>query len=100
MKGTRKSSVIAIALALVLALSVLMGAGTVPVVTGNEGDSSGGNGITFSVTCECCGKAIQGAEVTVTAKYTVASARLIQEKSDRTAAGAEAERHGEFYGCK
>ena len=80
MKGTKRTGVIAIVLAMILSLSVLAGAG--------KGNGDDGNNpppsptqtdtvkvedgtIVFNVTCDCHGWQISDANVTVTAEYTL-----------------------------
>lgn len=82
MKGTKRTSVIAIALALVLALSVLVGAGTDPTVNengtqpvNNEGTADGV--ITFNVVCDCHGNPVD-ATITGTAHYVLDPDSVVQ----------------------
>lgn len=70
MKGTKKTSVIAVALAIVLALSILAGAGIMPAA---QNDTPAGqaaeDAVSFNVVCSCCEKAMTGAEVTAEGTY-------------------------------
>lgn len=82
MKGTKRTSVIAIALALVLALSVLVGAGIAPTVNengtqpvNNEGTADGF--ITFNVVCDCHGNPVD-ATITGTAHYVLDPDSVVQ----------------------
>ncbi len=82
MKGTKRTSVIAIALALVLALSVLVGAGIAPTVNengtqpvNNEGTADGV--ITFNVVCDCHGNPVD-ATITGTAHYVLDPDSVVQ----------------------
>ena len=80
MKGTKRTGVIAIVLAMILSLSVLAGAGKGNGVDGNNPPPSPAQTdtvkvedgtIVFNVTCDCHGWQISDANVTVTAEYTL-----------------------------
>lgn len=97
MKGTKRTSVIAIALALVLALSVLVGAGTDPTMNengtqpvNNEGTADGV--ITFNVVCACHpgnpGNPVD-ATITGTAHYVLDPDSVVQPAEPTTTPSAE-----------
>lgn len=93
MKGTKRTSVIAIALALVLALSVLVGAGIAPTVNengtqpvNNEGTADGV--ITFNVVCDCHGNPVD-ATITGTAHYVLDPDSVVQPAEPTTTPSAE-----------
>ena len=97
MKGTKRTSVIAIALALVLALSVLVGAGTDPTMNengtqpvNNEGTADGV--ITFNVVCACHpgnpGNPVD-ATITGTAHYVLDHDSVVQPAEPTTTPSAE-----------
>lgn len=93
MKGTKRTSVIAIALALVLALSVLVGAGIAPTVNENgtqpvNNDGTADGVITFNVVCDCHGNPVD-ATITGTAHYVLDPDSVVQPAEPTTTPSAE-----------